>query len=221
MDSRILDQIVTEHLTAALGPSRLKGDAAIRAARRAATGNPTDARGAYALGLGEIELGRWETASQCLRRAACAIDASLAAPAAAEILISLGAAERHVGREDQAAAAWERALRLHPGNPGAAYNLGSKRLRDGRLEEAVGLLRQVVASERQFAPGWRNLGHALLAAVETQTPDDRPGYISAARQAFRKSLVLDPGSAMGWRDWLSPSDGVEPPVRLPVSCKSD
>ncbi len=152
---------------------------------------------AYAIGLGEIDLNDWEAAARALRRAAAALDKRPDDAGSAEILISLGAAERRLGRESQAAGAWEEALRRHPGNPAAAYNLGSKRLRDGDADGAATLLRQAVSGHPAFAAGWRNLGQAHLAVLNCRSAEDRPKGIRLARSAFRRSVVLEPGSGDG------------------------
>ena len=114
MTSEALQNLVSSRLASALGPNRARGAAAVVSARSAAVAQPGNPLAAYAIGLGEIDLNDWEAAARALRRAAAALDKRPDDAGSAEILISLGAAERQLGQARPPEPG--KALRRHPGN---------------------------------------------------------------------------------------------------------
>jgi tetratricopeptide (TPR) repeat protein len=92
-----------------------------------------------------------------------------------------------LGRIDEAAAHYERALALKSDYVEALSNLGSVRLMQGRGEEAIGLHKRALAHNPEYAEGQMNLGNALR---EQGKPDEamaryeraialRPDYVEA------------------------------------------
>jgi tetratricopeptide (TPR) repeat protein len=92
-----------------------------------------------------------------------------------------------LGRIDEAATHYERALALKADYVEALSNLGNLRLMQGRGEEAIGLHKRALAHNPDYAEGQMNLGNALR---EQGKPDEamaryeraialRPDYVEA------------------------------------------
>lgn len=97
-------------------------------------------------------------------------------------LLSRGVANFSVGRLEEAAAAFRKALDLSPGNADAHFNLACVLARRGdEVGRAVHLLRSLEADPGQ-AQAYAHLGEALF----------RLGDPYGAREAWRRALRLDP-----------------------------
>ncbi|HEX4830069.1 MAG TPA: tetratricopeptide repeat protein [Trebonia sp.] len=121
-----------------------------------------------------------------------------------------------------AAAAYERAVGLDPGNAQALNGLGHVLAQSGDHERAVTAFQQATEREPGLAVAWYNLGTtlttlgrrdaaraALLTAVEAD-PENAPGLNTlgvlarldgdepAALALFRRATEADPGYAKGW-----------------------
>jgi predicted O-linked N-acetylglucosamine transferase (SPINDLY family) len=107
-------------------------------AERAVALAPEDPGFAGNLAVARNAEGRFAEAADLCR-------AALAAGEAPELLNTLGVALRELGDLASAGAALERALALRAGFIEARYNLAAVRKDEGRTDEAVGLLREVVA----------------------------------------------------------------------------
>jgi tetratricopeptide (TPR) repeat protein len=103
----------------------------------------------------------------------------------------LGLAFQQAGRNEEAIAQYEEALRLEPSHPLVLTNLGNVFRQLGDLEKARALLEEVVALRPAAAEAHLNLGNVHL---------DR-GDIEEADRCYRRALELDRESAAVWYNW--------------------
>jgi tetratricopeptide (TPR) repeat protein len=80
---------------------------------------------------------------------------------------------------------WNRALACTINNDTAHYNLGTARLQDGRIDEAIAHYRQTLEANPAYADAHMNLGHALL---QKGMPDEAIAH-------YRKAIDLKPAYA--------------------------
>lgn len=116
----------------------------------------------------------------------------------------------------RAAAAWEQAVKLEPGNAGAWANLGKVQLQQQEAVAAIASLEKAVALQPALAEAWMALGMAydreqapmravscLTRAVHENPADARTrnslaivmkriGWVGAAESELQKALDLDP-----------------------------
>ena len=98
---------------------------------------------------------------------------------------NLGTALARLGREDEAAAEFSRAIGLDPEYAEAHNNLATAWVHRGKPEEAVAEYRKALQALPTYAMARDNLG-AVLAAQ---------GKVAEAIEEYRKALVIDPGDA--------------------------
>jgi Tetratricopeptide repeat len=112
--------------------------------------------------LGAVMLSRLNAAG-----AVGALETAVAAgPARAEARNMLGLALQSVGRNAEALAEFEIALKLRPEYTAARFNLASSQIKAGKLDEAIANLRQVVAANPGDPLPQRKLDEALAARQE-------------------------------------------------------
>lgn len=107
------------------------------------------------------------------------------APDDAPAQLNLGNALGRLGRFDEAAASYQRALELDPEFAEAHNNLGELCLERGRAEEALRSCQQSVRLKPYFAHAHQNLGKALV----------RLGRFDEAVRSCRSAIALNPGFA--------------------------
>ncbi len=90
-------------------------------------------------------------------------------------------------RIDEAEPALQSILKRWPGQPDALHYLGVLRHTQGRLEEAVSLIREALASMPDFPGAWNNLGNVLLLA----------GRGTEAAQAYERAVQFASGVKNG------------------------
>jgi Flp pilus assembly protein TadD len=95
-----------------------------------------------------------------------------------------------LGKPAEAAAAYEGALRLDPGNEDAAAGLGAALAGTNRLAEAEEALRRASEAHPASARLWNDLGVVRV----------RRGQYPGALDAFRRALEVDPGFAAARRN---------------------
>lgn len=100
-------------------------------------------------------------------------------------LLSKGLALHQSGRGQDAAAHYERVLKLDPAQPAANHLLGLVRLSEGRADEAVALISRALKGNSTDPQYHCNLGVALNAA----------GQSDKAIAAFEQAIALKPGYA--------------------------
>lgn len=114
----------------------------------------------------------------------------------ASLLIGAGASQYTAKQYDQAAASFERALSLAPGNSEATVNLAETRFAQGRKAEAVPLLQRVIAAD--LAAG-RKPEEAIYRRAFGIAYDSRlPASVDIARQ-----WVVSYPSPASWRNALA------------------
>ncbi|RIK96242.1 MAG: hypothetical protein DCC71_22550 [Proteobacteria bacterium] len=137
-------------------------------------------------------------------------------PRSAPAQLHLGHALAAEGRLDEAARAYEAALRARPGGPEATHRLGVVRAQQGRVAEAKALLEEAIRLDPAWADPLHDLGvleaqrgdfaaaGRRLAAARERRPDSAPirlhyglalqrlGRSDAAREELRAALALDP-----------------------------
>lgn len=120
------------------------------------------------------------------------------------LLIGAGATQYTAKQYDQAAASFERALSLSPGNSEATVNLAETRFAQGRKAEAVPLLQKVIAAD--LAAG-RKPEEAIYRRSFGIAYDSRlPASIDIARQ-----WVVSYPSAASWRNALASYQNLNKP----------
>jgi len=170
------------------------------------------------LGVLDGQGGRHELALRRLRLAVAARPGD--ADALNDLALTLRAAgQAGRGRTDKAAQSLGRALRLEPGLPEAAYNLGNLLRDDGDPAGAVAWYGQALARRADYPEAWNNLGMALgtlgrtreaadaFAEALARRPDDADprinranaldalGGTAAAARLRRQALTLAPAGA--------------------------
>ncbi len=103
-------------------------------------------------------------------------------PHSYEAYDGLGLEYAHLGRAEQAADDYRRALALNPVFPQAHYNLGILLYHTGHVEEAMKEYRTAFALKPDYTGAYCNLGMVLL----------QRGEIQPAIALFRKTLEIDP-----------------------------
>jgi tetratricopeptide (TPR) repeat protein len=101
----------------------------------------------------------------------------------AQVHAALGRDLERLGRGVEAAAHFERALALDPGNGAATWGLGTLYLAGGRAREAAALLARVAANEPRNAAGRAAYAEALL----------RIGLAADAEREYEAAAALAPG----------------------------
>jgi predicted O-linked N-acetylglucosamine transferase (SPINDLY family) len=103
---------------------------------------------------------------------------------------ALGNALTELGELDGATAAYAESARLRPGWPVPGYNLGVCRLRQGRLAEALDLLRRSVAADPADA-----VAHATYAGALFYDPSSGPAEILAEHRLWAARHAPAPAAA--------------------------
>jgi adenylate cyclase len=126
-----------------------------------------------------------------LRAAKQAIDKSLGLdPTHAMANYYRGLLHRQAGEQEEAAAAYERALRQRPRFADARHNLAHVRLTQGRLAEALQALRETVDRSPDFLPSLSLLG-LLLSTHPDDAVRDGPAALRYAERALELSGESD------------------------------
>lgn len=133
------------------------------------------ARAELARALGR--LGRRDEAARQARAARASVQ-----PGWVETRLAVAAALREAGLAGEANEEMARLRREHPDDESVLFAAAESRLREGRLVEAQVLFQ----SQRDTSP-WNPAGHNGLGAVLLARGD-----LAGAREAFRRSLALDP-----------------------------
>lgn len=148
-------------------------------------------------------------------------------PGMASAHVLLGDAEDLLGEPDAARSSYERAAALEPQNPAVRSKIAAVWIKTGDLAKAQTILgelesRKAVVDSPDFQGAMSGLGHALLAAGETDralgvfrnatvlSPQSPAVWLNlggayfalgdygAALENFQKSVDLDGGFALGW-----------------------
>lgn len=140
--------------------------------------DPEHAAALHGLGLLAYQTGRLAQAQELIARAVEHDDAGQA-----PYPFNLGIVLQRQGRLEEAAAAYQQALRLSPHYAEALSNLGNVRLEQGRTQEAEASYRRALAASPQSAEALNNLGVALK----------EQGRLEEAADCYRQALALKPG----------------------------
>jgi tetratricopeptide (TPR) repeat protein len=98
---------------------------------------------------------------------------------------NLAEAYRALGQPEQAVASCRVALRLRPGYPEAANNLGMALLDQGKTNDAMAAFAEALGLKPDFAMASNNLGNVLRLR----------GELKEAESHFRRAVATDPGLA--------------------------
>ena len=98
----------------------------------------------------------------------------------------LGDRDRDAGDAASAAAAYDKALELRPGDPRILRAIGQMHNQTGSFAEAVSVLRLSLSIEQSHPLTWVNLGIALAGE----------GDPAGARQAYEQAISLNPHEAL-------------------------
>jgi len=96
----------------------------------------------------------------------------------------LGAVNGRLGRNQDAAECFRRAITLQPGNAMSHFNLGTALQGQGKLSEAIACHRRALALKPDFLPAYNSLGSALRLQ----------GQLEEAEDCFNQVLRLTPDS---------------------------
>lgn len=153
--------------------------------------NPRDFRSN--LNLGALMLSRLNTQGAVTAlRAAVSLQ-----PASVEAHSMLGLALDRVGIAGEAAKEYQTALTLNPAYAPARLNLASSQMKAGRLEDAIGNLREVLASHPDDPDTKARLSDALTRrARQVALAGDR----ASAAQQLAEAVRLDPSNTMAQKD---------------------
>jgi protein O-GlcNAc transferase len=176
---------------------------------RAMEADPTNADGAYLLGMMLLQQGQPAPSAEWLMKAAAG------KPGNAEVHANAGHALRAAGRFAEAAAMLERAIAIKPDYANAYNNLGMVRRAQGRLADAVAAYRSALSIVPNLVPANFNLGNALrdlgryieavdvyrrVVALIPSNPDahvalagalEWTGDMEAAKRSYESALELD------------------------------
>jgi tetratricopeptide (TPR) repeat protein len=100
---------------------------------------------------------------------------------------NLGNELQKMGRNDEAAVQYRRALSIAPDDPGALCNLGGLKLDNGKVDDAIALFRKSIACYPGFPDAHINLGNVLMSRGKTDE----------AVAEYRTALKINPRSAEG------------------------
>ncbi len=116
------------------------------------------------------------------------------------VLAKLGEAYETVGRNEDAAAAYQKSASLDPANAASAWrNFGIVLYNAGKSKEAVEPLRKATELDPKNAQGWYLLGAALVGAMGSKQEGDKvipilqPGTI----EAYQKCIEVDANGPYG------------------------
>ena len=109
-------------------------------------------------------------------------------PDSAEGWYALGNARQDQGRDDLAAACFERAVQMDPGHARAWNNLGVSRFKLGRAELSAVAYREALAIEPSLLQALVNLAHLYREG----------GDAAAAEPLLARATVLDPANPETW-----------------------
>ncbi|MBF0334764.1 MAG: tetratricopeptide repeat protein [Alphaproteobacteria bacterium] len=101
---------------------------------------------------------------------ACLREAAMLAPLVPDLHLNLGVALMHLGRFDEAATAFQKALKLDRAGPDTAAlynNLGVARRGMGRLDDAVPSFRRAIAADGGLVDAVKNLSMTLTDLLRT------------------------------------------------------
>ena len=123
---------------------------------QAADARPADPGVLHGLGVLGLQVGHERRGVELLEQAA-------RLRASADVLVDLGTGYRRVGRGEEAAQCYRRALALEPAHADALNNLGNSLRESGQLSEAEDCYRRALQLRPRFAKASRNLGNVLDA----------------------------------------------------------
>ncbi len=104
--------------------------------------------------------------------------------------MAAGMALAQEGRNEEAIARYQRALKIDDGDTNCHYVLGVLHRRIGQLEAAMGHYRKAVTLAPGHANAWYNLGNILA----------EQGQMALAEEAFGNAVTADPTMAVAWNN---------------------
>ncbi|MDE2971890.1 MAG: tetratricopeptide repeat protein [Acidobacteriota bacterium] len=152
----ILVQLGYAHYT------RLEGEMARAALRRARAAAPNNAQAPFYLGLAEAALGALEPAAEAFG------EAVVLDPGNFEAQVALGRTLAQLGRPERAREAYQAALATAPGLPAALVGLGRLELEAGRPEGAAASFEAALAADPRHRQALYNLAAALALLGRTE-----------------------------------------------------
>ncbi len=148
--------------------------------RQVLAAEPGHADGLHGMGVLAYQNGRLEEAADLIGRAIAALDAP-------EFQTNLGAVLHDLGRFDQAAAAYRRAIAAKPASPQAHNNLGNTLQTLGDVAGAEAAYRRALELHASYPAALINLGGLLQAQ----------GKLPEAAAAFGRAAALVPNDPQG------------------------
>jgi len=163
---------------------RAQGDAAAarESARRALAIDGRNRIALLDLAAAAIRLGNHGDANEALARLR---GMGMASDSLAMIFYNRGCTNLASGEHGEAAIDFQLAIRLDPGHPRAANNLGIALTRQGKWDEAEAVFRRRLDTVRDDAAAWTGLGNVLLVA----------GRAGAAVPCYDEALRVEPDDA--------------------------
>ena len=100
----------------------------------------------------------------------------------------IGAANKSLGKLDDAIVAYQKALSIKPDLAETYYNMGNALKGKCKLDEAIGAYNKALAIKPDFAEAYNNMGNTL----------QEQGKLEEAIEAFNKALALKPDYAAAY-----------------------
>ena len=102
----------------------------------------------------------------------------------------LGAANKGLGRLNEAVAAFQKATQLNPSNPDGHNNLGTALQDQGKLAEAIEAYQEALSLKPDYAEAYNNMGNTLKEQNE----------LEESIEAYKKALSLKPDYAEAYNN---------------------
>jgi tetratricopeptide (TPR) repeat protein len=139
--------------------------------------DPWHADAMHLLGMIAQQVGRHDLAVEHIKKAIALHDLAVAA-----FHSNLGLAYQSMGKLDEAAESYRKAIGIRHDFPEAHYNLGNVQQEQRHIDDAIACYRQALAIRPAYAEALNNLGHAL----------QDQGKLEEAIASYRQALAVKP-----------------------------
>lgn len=157
--------------------------------RRGLAKRPSDHRLHVVLGRVLKAQGRFGDAVECYQQA-LRLQPSGANGVSLDIMVSLGIAQRHAGRAEEAITVLRAAANLLPSRADVLVNLASCLYQAGEYDEAITILERAIVLQPKLAEAHCNLGRALIGLSRYEQAEAALNRAIQLRPAYAEALVF-------------------------------